>query len=181
MTWFFVCLVAIVLVIGLVFVYNRLVRLDLGWMQARGDVDAQLTQRWDVVPQMWALVQRYMAHETDLVREVTAARAVVGAPNQDPEVKQQRVDGAMAHFFARAEDYPLLKADATFVRMQDAIREVEVHLAAARRAYNTSVMEYNTFAGQFPVNLLAKPLGFVPAEFFMKEDGTQKRPDIATF
>lgn len=145
--------------------YNRFVRLEQGRLQAEGDVSAQLSQRWDLAPQMAGLVARYMTHEVDLLQNLTKARheASPYAPSEGGPFGPQGdgpLRGAMAQFFARAEAYPQLRADTTFTHMQTALEEAEAQIAAARRALNAATAAYNGAIRQFPANIVAGVLGF---------------------
>lgn len=173
-------LVALALVVGVVVAYNHFVVMHQRRLQAEGDVAAQLNQRWDVVPQMAALVARYMAHETDLLEGLTMVREPKGAGPVLPLSQEDGLRSTMAQFFARAEAYPHLRADATFVRMQDAVEEAEMHLAAARRALNAATAQYNSAVGLFPLNLVAGVFGFKPAVFVQGLEGSTQRPDLST-
>lgn len=161
--------------------YNRFVRLEQARMQAEGDVAAQLSQRWDLAPQMAGLVARYMTHEADLLQNLTKARheASPFAPSEGGPFGPQGdgpLRGAMAQFFARAEAYPQLRADTTFAHMQTALEEAEAQIAAARRAFNAATASYNAAIRQFPANVVAGVLGFRSCAYTEAKTEAVSRP-----
>ena len=174
MEWVIAAVILVVL-LGFALAYNLFVSLDQARQQAQGDVAAQLSQRWDVVAQMAALVSRYMGHESDLQQALTRVRG----ERQDSEGADIRA--TMAGFFARAEAYPDLRADATFVRMQQAVEEAETQLAAARRALNSATARYNNAVRQFPLNIAAAIFGFRAASFVNASEDVSGRPELSNF
>jgi LemA protein len=175
-----IALVSVVLVAFIAY-YNRFVRLEQARLQAEGDVAAQLSQRWDLAPQIAGLVARYMAHEADLLQTLTKARhdATPFAPTDGGPFAPQgdgALRGAMAQFFARAEAYPQLRADTTFLHMQAALEESETQIAAARRALNAATAAYNAAIRQFPANVVAGVLGFRSLAYTSTNEVERARP-----
>jgi LemA protein len=173
-------LVSVVLVVFIAY-YNRFVRLEQARMQAEGDVAAQLSQRWDLAPQIAGLVARYMAHEADLLQSLTQARHdaspfVPGTAGPFAPQGDGALRGAMAQFFARAEAYPQLRADSTFLHMQAALEESETQIAAARRALNAATAAYNAAIRQFPANIVAGVLGFRSLAYTATVEAERARP-----
>lgn len=173
-----VLLMGAAVLVGLVVVYNHLVVVDQRRLQAEGDVGAQLSQRWDIVAQMAALVAHYMRHEHDLLTSLTAHREV--GLRDKGGVGEEDVRSTVARFFARAESYPELRADRTFVQMQASIEEAEAQLAASRRALNAATAHYNSTLGLFPINLVGGLMGFKPAVFAPAVEGSTQRPDLTS-
>lgn len=157
--------------------YNYFVVLDQRRLQAEGDVSAQLNQRWDVVAQMARLVGRYMSHEATVLQDLTQARAREGMAAVSGEEMDSKLRATMAGLFARAEAYPELRADSTFVRMQHAVEESEAQLAAARRMLNAAIAQYNSAVRQFPLNILAGVFGFRPAVYVGHPAEAATRPE----
>ncbi|MCD8497582.1 MAG: LemA family protein [Alphaproteobacteria bacterium] len=157
--------VAVVIVIT---IYNRLVALRQAREQAFADIDVQLKQRFDLIPNLLETVKGYAAHEKDVLAEVTEARASVGrAGNTDSRIRAEgALTGALMGLFAVAENYPDLKADANFRQFMAELSDIENKLAAARRFFNNATSEFNTAIEQFPAVLFAGALGFKKAEFF---------------
>lgn len=161
MLWILLGLLLLValLVIG---IYNRLVGLRQNVRQGAADIDAQLIQRNDLIPNLVETVKGYAAHETSTLDAVIAARAKAAGGSAAGEAE---LAGALRGLFALAESYPDLKASANFQTLQHELADVEDKLAAARRALNSAVADYNGSRESFPAVLFASALGFAPADF----------------
>lgn len=142
--------------------YNTLVALRQRCLQAKADIDVQLHQRHDLIPNLVATVEGYAAHERDTLDAVLRAR---GAAVSDGGTAEGMLEGALGRLFALAEAYPDLKADANFRRLQDQLGEVEDRIAAARRFLNNAAAEYNAAIEAFPAVLYARTFGFDPSDF----------------
>jgi LemA protein len=160
--------VIVVLVLWVVAIYNGLVSMRQRVNQAFADVDVQLRQRHDLIPNLVETVKGYAAHERGTLDEVVKARnAAVAA--QSPEQKaaaENMLSGALRQLFALAEAYPDLKANANFQQLQAELSDIENKIAAARRFFNNAVQEYNTGVQRFPAALFAAALGFAPKDYF---------------
>jgi len=136
------------------------------WVYGRqgvADIDAQLRQRFDLVPNLVETVKGYAAHEKDTLERVVAARnAAAAVPGAKSE---QALTGAIGGLLALGEAYPDLKASANFQSLQGELSDVEDRLAASRRAMNAAVARYNGARESFPAVLFAAMLGFGPADF----------------
>ena len=178
--------VLIAIVIGGIVIYNRLVSLRQKRNSAFSDIDVQLKQRYNLVPQLVETVKGYASHENDVFTKVTEARAQVGKSSTAGTDRMQAegmLGGALLDLFAVAEDYPDLKADANFRDLQRELSDIENKVAAARRFYNNTTSEYNTAIQQFPAVLIAGPLGFQQETFFEIDDELEKAvrqaPDVS--
>jgi LemA protein len=151
-----------------VMVYNRLVALRQTTRQAWGDIDVQLKQRHDLVPNLVETVKGYASHESETLERVVAARqqAVDASSAKDLAQAENILSGALRQLFALSESYPDLKANENFLSLQNELADLENKIAAARRFFNNSVSEYNTAIEQFPAVLLASMFGFSAEEFF---------------
>jgi LemA protein len=149
-------------------IYNRLVALRQAYKNAFADIDVQLKQRHDLVPNLVETVKGYAAHESGVFEKVTEARANAMRATTIPQktAAEGMLSGALANLFAVAENYPQLKANENFKQLQDQLGDLEDKLAAARRFFNNAVAEYNTGIGQFPAVVFAPMLGFMPVEMF---------------
>jgi LemA protein len=149
-------------------VYNSLVALGQRVSQAFADIDVQLRQRHDLIPNLVETVKGYATHERGTLEAVVQARtAAVGAQGQDAKVAAEtQLSGALGKLFALAEAYPDLKANTNFQQLQSELSDIENKLAAARRFFNNAVSEYNARMQQFPAALFAASLGFSPRTFF---------------
>ena len=165
-----IIIVVILVVLGLMLMstYNRLVGLRQNANQAFADIDVQLKQRQDLIPNLVETVKGYAAHESGTLEAVTAARAAAaGATSvQDRVQAENALTGALRQLFAVSEAYPDLKANANFIRLQDELTDIENKLAAARRFFNNTVSEFNAAIQQFPAVLIAGAMGFSPRTFF---------------
>lgn len=168
-----VVVVVLVLVIG---IYNNLVGLRQGVRQGIADIDAQLRQRHDLIPNLVEAVKGYAGHESSTLEAVIAARnaATKGAPSSGSE-QQLRV--ALDNLLALGEAYPDLKASANFQTLQNELADVEDKLAAARRALNAAVARFNSARESFPAVMFAGMLGFAEADFHRLDDSEQGSVD----
>lgn len=177
MTIFYVISGVIVLVIlWLVFAYNRLVTLRFRAKEASSDIDVQSKRRYDLIPNLVESVKGYMAHEREVFEKVTEARtrAMSAAPGREKLAAENALSGTLKTLFAVAENYPQLKANENFLRLQDELTDTEDKLQAARRFYNSNVRDLNTAIERFPTNLIAGMFGFGPMEFFETESVAEK-------
>jgi len=150
------------------FTYNRLVSLRQAWKRAFADVDVQLKQRQDLVPNLVETVKGYATHESTVFTQVTEARASAMKANTvgEKSAAEGALTGALGNLMAVAENYPQLKANENFMSLQNELADLENKIAAARRFMNNAVAEYNGAIQQFPAVVIAGPFGFQPAEMF---------------
>jgi LemA protein len=160
--------VVVVVVIWAISVYNGLVGMRQRVNQAFADVDVQLKQRHDLVPNLVETVKGYAAHERGTLEEVVKARnAAVSAQGPAQQAAAENMlSGALRQLFALSEAYPDLKANANFQQLQAELSDLENKIAAARRFFNNAVQEYNTGIQRFPAALFASSFGFAPKDFF---------------
>jgi LemA protein len=153
--------------------YNRLVALRQSANNAFADIDVQLKQRQDLIPNLVETVKGYAAHERGTLDEVIAARgAAASASGVEGKVTAENaLSGALGRLFAVAEAYPELKANQNFMQLQAQLGDIENKLAAARRFFNNAVSEFNAQAQSFPTVLFAAPLGFSQRDFFDLGEG----------
>jgi LemA protein len=168
--------IIVALLVWIVAIYNRLVALRQRTSQAFADVDVQLKQRHDLIPNLVETVKGYAAHERGTLEEVVRARnaAMTAQGPAAQAAAENMLSGALRQLFALSESYPDLKANANFQQLQSELSDVENKIAAARRFFNNSVQEYNSAVQQFPAVLFAGSMGFCPKEFFdLGEQRTQ--------
>ena len=154
-------IVAVVLFV-VVGAYNKLVALDQRADQSFADIDVQLKQRQDLIPNLVETVKGYATHERGTLDAVTQARAAAaGATSVNDKVQAENMlTGALGRLFAVAEAYPDLKANTNFQQLQTELSDIENKLAAARRFFNNAVSEFNAVRRQFPTVLFAGMVGF---------------------
>ena len=147
-------------------IFNQLVALRRRCEQAASDIDVQLKQRQDLVPNLVETVKGYAAHERGTLDEVMRARsAAVAAPAGAAQAQAEAAfTGAIGRLMAVAEAYPDLKASQNFSSLQDELSDIENKIAASRRFLNAAINEYNTSREQFPASLIANNFGFASRE-----------------
>ena len=162
--------VIVVLVLSVIMIYNGLIAMRQRVSQAFADVDVQLKQRHDLIPNLVETVKGYAAHERGTLEAVIRARnTAVAAQGQGPAAQgaaENMLSGALRQLFALSESYPDLKANANFQQLQAELTDIENKIAASRRFFNNSVSEYNTGIQQFPAALFAGMFGFTARTFF---------------
>src|ERR671919_1525979 len=172
--WIVVAIVA-VLVLGLVWIFNRLVslrtRVDNGWSQ----IDVQLRRRADLIPNLVETVKGYAAHERELFEHVTEARArSIGASSvPDQAAAENQVTTGLRQLLAVVENYPDLKANQNFLALQEELIGTESKIAYARQFYNDQVMRLNTLIQSFPSSIVAGAFGFDERSFFEIDEPTR--------
>ncbi len=158
----FILGIIVLLVVMMVSLYNRLVRLRNNREQAFADVDVQLRQRHDLIPQLVEAVRGYMQHERGVLTEVTEARAnAMKASTINEKIEAEtRLSGALQGLRVSVEAYPDLKASQNFLDLQNEISDVENKIAAARRFFNSATKELNVATEVFPSNIVATLFNF---------------------
>ena len=151
-----------------IMIYNRLVTLRQAWKNAFADIDVQLKQRYDLIPNLVETVKGYASHESGVFEKVTAARATAmhATNTADKLAAEGALTGALSNLYAVAENYPQLKANENFMQLQTELGDLENKIAASRRFLNNAVAEYNSAIQQFPAVIFAGPLGFTPADMY---------------
>jgi len=165
--------VAAVLVVGVIYIYNSLIRVKIRVDEAWSDIDVQLKRRYDLIPNLIETVKGYAKHEKSVFEEVTKARTeAMGAQGLAEKGKSENMlTDTLKSLFAVAENYPDLKANENFLELQRELTDTEDKIQAARRFYNGNVRDFNTKIQVFPNNMLAGILGYKDREFFEAEEG----------
>jgi LemA protein len=166
-TWIILGIIVVV-VLWAIMVYNSLVAMRQRVSQSFADIDVQLKQRHDLIPNLVETVKGYAAHERGTLDEVVRARNAAMAAQGPAQVAaaENVLSGALRQLFALSESYPDLKANQNFQQLQAELTDIENKIAAARRFFNNSVQEYNTGIQQFPAAMFASMFGFHPQQFF---------------
>ena len=160
--------------------YNRLVVLDEGVKTAWAQVENQLQRRYDLIPNYVETVKGYASHESEVFIRVTEARARVGSANTPMEKIEANngLSGALARLMVVVENYPDLKANANFIRLQDELAGTENRISVERRRFNESVRQYNQQIRTFPNNIFAGFFGFERADLFEAAADAQTAPQV---
>lgn len=169
--------------LGIVLSFNGMIRSRNHCENAWSKIDVQLKRRHDLIPNLVEAVKGYAAHERGTFEAVIQARANAINASQSGSVQRQAqaenvLSAALKGLFAVAEAYPELKANQSFLRLQEELASTEDRVAYSRQLYNEGVLSYNTRIQTFPRNLIAGPLHFEPSEFFETEPGAEPRPRI---
>jgi len=170
--------IILIIVIWVVSLYNGLVRLRNRRQNAFADIDVQLRQRHDLVPQLVDTVKGYASHERELLTKITEARsAAMSAQSIDDKiVAEKQLSSALAGLKVAVEAYPDLKANQNFLQLQGELSDIENKLAAARRFFNGATTEYNNAVESFPGNMIARNFGFKREVLF--DLGTEDRKQM---
>lgn len=162
MTAIIVIVVVVILAAWLVSMYNSLVKMRNNRENAFADIDVQLKQRHDLVPQLVETVKGYAAHEKDtLERVINARNGAIGAKTIDEKiVAENALSSALSGLKITLEAYPDLKANQNFLQLQEEIADLENKLSSVRRYFNSATKEYNNAVETFPYNILAGMFGF---------------------
>jgi LemA protein len=167
-----IIIVAVVLLIAIIAVYNGLIRSRVRVDEAWSDINVQLKRRYDLIPNLVNTVKGYATHESKVFEEVTAARtAAMGATGIGDKAKAENaLADTLKSLFAVSEAYPDLKANQGFQQLQSELVDTEDKIQASRRFYNGSVRDYNIKLQVFPTSLIAGMMGFRARDFFEVEN-----------
>ncbi|MFO7987312.1 MAG: LemA family protein [Desulfatiglandaceae bacterium] len=160
--------------------YNTLVTMDENVKGAWAQVENQLQRRYDLIPNYVETVKGYAEHEREVFVKVTEARSKVGnadTVNEKIEANKQ-LTSALSRLMVVVEQYPELKANTNFIRLQDELAGTENRIAVERRRFNEAVKAYNTMIRTFPTNLVAGIFGFEKATFFEVPEERQEVPKV---
>jgi len=173
--------ILLLLLIGAVVIFNKLVGLrqmtENGW----SDIEVQLKRRADLIPRLVSTVKGYASHERKLFEDVTAKRMQALAAGNNPRergVAESRLKQPMGRIIALAEDYPDLKASNNFLELQEELSDTEDKIEMARRFYNGAVRELNIKIRTIPSNLVAGPMGFRTRDYFEIDIEDAAAPDV---
>lgn len=176
MTWAYILLgIVAVLVVVLIGIYNRFVRLTNRVEEAWADIDVQLKRRYDLIPNLVETVKGYMTHERETLDSVTEARTrAMGATTVEEHAEAENMlTGALKSLFAVSENYPDLKANENFVELQREITDTENKIQAARRFYNSVVIDLQNMLESFPTNIIGNMFGFKTKDYFALGEGEE--------
>lgn len=175
-----------VLLLWGILMYNSLVKGRLQVDDAWSDIDTLLKRRYDLIPNLIETVKGYAKHEKELFEAVTESRAKAMKAEQQGDVKaagaaETALSGALMNIAAVAENYPELKADQNFAKLQDELSDTENKIQASRRFYNATVRDFNIKVQSVPTNIVANLFKFENREFFELEDEAQRENPQVSF
>ena len=172
----------VALILVFIGIYNRLIGLKNKVDYANGAVDAMFKQRYDLIPNLVAAVKEYMQHERGLLEELTSLRSKSQSPDlneADRNVLNTQIDQAIRAFNVTVENYPNLKASEQFSMLQASLNECEGQLAAARRTYNATVMDYNNGLEMFPTNIVASMMSYQRKTMIEASETEKQNPNVS--
>ena len=175
-----IVVVAAVMSLAVVLMYNRLVRVRNRSENAWAQVDVQLKRRADLVPNLVEAVKGYASHEQETFDAVTRARAASEQARTVPEQAQAEnaLSAALGRLLAVAEAYPQLRATENFQNLQNQLAEIEEKLAISRQVYNDTVLTYENALETLPTSVIAGIFHFRPRAYFQTEDATREAPKV---
>jgi LemA protein len=174
-----------VLILGVIVIYNSLVQKRIRCREAWSQIDVQLKRRYDLIPNLVETVKGYAAHEKETLERVIQARnAAIRVPEGDVKGQAQAenfLTGALRQLFALSESYPDLKANQSFLQLQEELTSTENRIAFARQHYNDTAAIYNTAREKFPNNVVAGTFNFQPRDYFEIEEPEQREAPKVQF
>src|SRR6202453_5243112 len=177
-------IVAVLVVLGLGYIShrNQMVTLNEAIKSNWAQVDVVLQRRADLIPNLVETVKGFAAHEETVFGDIAKARsALIGAKNPADKIAANgQLDGALSRLLLIVENYPQLKSNENFLRLQDELAGTENRIAVERKRYNDSIQAYNTYIGLFPNNIAASMFGFQRNDaYFKTEPGARNAPKVS--
>lgn len=174
-------IVLAIIVLWVALTYNSLVGLRNNTKKAFSGIDVQLKRRIDLIPNLIETVKGYVKHEKNLLEEITKARTSIMNSSAINDIKgiaagENQLSGALKSLFAVAENYPTLKANENFMKLQEALSETEDQIAASRRIYNENSTDLNNKIEMFPSSIIASIFAFKKSELF--EATSEERKNV---
>ena len=177
-----IAIVAVLVIVigGMVSNYNNLVSLEETVDKAYADIDVQLERRADLIPNLVNTVKGYVAHEENIIKNITDAREkLVNAETvEDKANANNELSSAINALMVIVENYPDLKANENFINLSDELAGTENRIANARTEYNDAVKEYNAARKRFPVVLIASMFGFEEKAYFEVDESKTEVPEV---
>jgi LemA protein len=175
--------VVVLLLLGAVVIYNKLVTNKNMVAEGWSGIDVQLKRRNDLIPNLIETVKGYMGHERSVLEQVTELRAksLQAAGVGDKARAEGALGAALANLFAVAENYPDLKASQNFIELQKSLADIEDQIQLARRYYNGAARNFNILIQSFPSNLVANTFQFTPVEYFEIEEAAERAVPKVSF
>jgi LemA protein len=178
-----IAVIVVLLIIYVIATYNGLIKLRNRTEEAFSDIETQLKRRHDLIPNLVETVKGYAAHERQTFDSVTQARtnAVNASGPQASAQAEGALGQALGRLFAVAEAYPDLKANTSFLQLQNELTDTEDKIQASRRFYNMNVRDLNIKIQQFPSSIIASRANITAHEFFELDDPAEKEPVAVSF
>ena len=167
--------------------YAQLIKKKNKVKESMGGIDVQLKKRYDLIPNILTIANRFMEHERDLITNVTELRVQASSIRSNADTISEKIkldneiSNKMGQLLVNVENYPQLKSDQTMIQAMQTYAEVEEHIAAARRFYNSAVNDLNNAVEIFPSSMIAVWLNIKTYPFFEVEEAAKKPIDAASF
>ncbi len=164
--------------------YNGLVRVRNACDESWSDIDTELRRRYDLIPNLVETVKGYAQHEREVFERVIQARNAALANHGSPESQakdENALTGGLRQLFALAENYPDLKANQNYLKLQEELANTEDRLQRSRRFYNANVRDLNNRLEVFPSNMIAQYFAFQKREYFELDEPAARQPPVVKF
>lgn len=168
--------ILIVIVLGIIFLYNYLVRLNIRCQNAWSQIDNQLKRRADLIPNLVEVTKGYAKHEREVLTNIAKIRSE--STMSQMALQSEKVSNSLNNLLAVAEGYPDLKANEVFKNLQIELTGTEDKIAFARQFYNDTVQHYNSAIMMFPSNIMAKILKYTEKEYFKVSEADKKEVKV---
>ena len=168
--------ILIVIVLGIIFLYNYLVRLNIRCQNAWSQIDNQLKRRADLIPYLVEVTKGYAKHESEVLTNIAKIRSE--STMSQMALQSEKVSNSLNNLLAVAEGYPDLKANEVFKNLQIELTGTEDKIAFARQFYNDTVQHYNSAIMMFPSNIMAKILKYTEKEYFKVSEADKKEVKV---
>ncbi|MFN3999148.1 LemA family protein [Algoriphagus sp.] len=177
MTLLIIGVIVLLIAFYAVGIYNKLVRLTTLVEEAWSGIDVQLKKRYSLIPNLVETVKGYAKHEQETFEKVVQARnqAQAATTVEGHQAAENQLNKALVNLFALAENYPELKANQNFLKLQDELSVIEQDIEKSRRYYNGTVREKNILVESFPSNILSNMFGFIKSKFFELDNETERQ------
>ncbi len=176
------CVLVFTLILVVINIYNQLVYKKNQVKQSFSTVDVLLKKRWDLIPNLVAVVKQHMQFEQKTLAEITRlrSRAMSGDLSEEQRLTvENQISRTMGNIMALIENYPELKSDRHVTQLLASLNEIEEQISAARRFYNTAVTQYNNAIEMFPSNLIAAQMNYQPKQVFVATESERNNVNVA--
>ena len=184
-----IIVLAVIVVIAFIFynLYTQLIRKRNKVKEAMSGIDVQLNKRYSLIPNILTIANRFMEHERELLEGITELRSrAASIKSTDTTISEKiqldnQIASKMGQLFVSVENYPQLKSDQTMIQSMQTYSEVEEHIAAARRFYNSAVNELNNAVEIFPSSLVAQMINIQAYPFFEASEAARQEINAADY
>jgi LemA protein len=179
-TLIIIAAIIVILILWFIVTYNKFIAKKNRVKQTESSISVMLKQRNDMIPNLVAAVQNYVGHENATLTKIAELRAQMQQSSNEHEQMQlgTEMSKALSNIKVAVENYPELKADKQFIRLEESIEEMEYQLQAARRTFNAAVVDFNNYVQMFPSNLIASMKNYQPYEMITIPEAEKANVDV---